>query len=589
ISYTWFLSIIQNEFRTGKIDLDSTMKLLETLQIPFDFAHVKHVFKKTVDKRKTNIINIEDFRAIYRAIVHRVEFQELFRAYSPNNKILADTELVEFLRKEQYETEGCETMALEIILKHEPIEEVKKRRQMSFEGFIRYMNSEDCLIFKSDHRTVYQDMNHPLCDYFISSSHNTYLVSDQLIGPSDLWGYTSALLKGCRCLEIDCWDGSNNEPVVYHGHTLTSKILFHSVIQVIDKYAFVVCISIYIYDMKTYNYAINNSSYYCLTSFLQALKFKILVKNKKVGTIEEGMLRRNLDSHGETGEISDLENMSDEDESDERAPLFPRNDSSKRKSEQKPPAPPRKKAKMKKTKIALALSDLVIYTKSEKFVSFEHSLANQKCYENNSIGETQARKFVKHSANEFVSHTTRFITRIYPKGTRATSSNYNPQEFWNVGCQMVALNFQTPGVQMELQNGKFLDNGGCGYVLKPEFLRKHNSTFTPQNVGRYSKPMSLSIRLISGHQLPPSNLSKTNKADPLVHIEIYGVPEDQTKKKSSVIKSNALNPRWDETFSFTVQVPELALIRFCVEDEISLVANDFLGQYTLPLLSLSKG
>ncbi|NXN50357.1 PLCZ1 phosphodiesterase, partial [Rynchops niger] len=610
ISHTWFLSIIQNEFRTGKIDLDSTMKLLETLQIPFDFAHVKHVFKKTVDKRKTHTINIEDFRAIYRAIVHRVEFQELFRAYSPNNKILADTELVEFLRKEQYETEGCETMALEIILKHEPIEEVKKRRQMSFEGFIRYMNSEDCLIFKSDHRTVYQDMNYPLCDYFISSSHNTYLVSDQLIGPSDLWGYTSALLKGCRCLEIDCWDGSNNEPVVYHGHTLTSKILFHSVIQVIDKYAFVASDYPVVLSLENHcspkqqevmaEYLENILGDKLLTSTIgdtdvtqlpspEALKFKILVKNKKVGTIEEGMLRRNLDSHGETGEISDLENMSDEDESDERPLLFPRNDSSKRKSEQKPPAPPRKKAKMKKTKIALALSDLVIYTKSEKFVSFEHSLANQKCYENNSIGETQARKFVKHSANEFVSHTSRFITRIYPKGTRATSSNYNPQEFWNVGCQMVALNFQTPGVQMELQNGKFLDNGGCGYVLKPEFLRKHDSTFTPQNVGRYSKPMSLSIRLISGHQLPPSNLSKTNKADPLVHIEIYGVPEDQTKKKSSVIKSNALSPRWDETFSFTVQVPELALIRFCVEDEISLVANDFLGQYTLPLLSLSKG
>uniref|UniRef100_A0A8B9NLT0 C2 domain-containing protein n=1 Tax=Accipiter nisus TaxID=211598 RepID=A0A8B9NLT0_9AVES len=51
----------------------------------------------------------------------------------------------------------------------------------------------------------------------------------------------------------------------------------------------------------------------------------------------------------------------------------------------------------------------------------------------------------------------------------------------------------------------------------------------------------------------------------------------------------SLSPRWDETFSFTVQVPELALIRFCVEDEISLVANEFLGQYTLPLLSLSKG
>ncbi|XP_035166051.1 1-phosphatidylinositol 4,5-bisphosphate phosphodiesterase zeta-1 [Oxyura jamaicensis] len=606
----WFLNIIQDEFMNGKIDLDSTMKLLEKLHITFDVAHVKHVFKKTVDKRKVHTINIEDFRAIYRNIVHRTEFHELFCAYSPNHKILADTELIEFLKKEQFQTEDSEIRALEIILKYEPVEEVRKRRQLSFEGFIRYMSSEDSSIFKKDHRTVYQDMNHPLCDYFISSSHNTYLISDQLIGPSDLFGYISALLKGCRCLEIDCWDGSNNEPVVYHGHTLTSKISFCSVIHVIDKYAFAASEYPVILSLENHcspkqqevmaEHLENILGDKLLTSTIgdsvvtqlpspEALKFKILVKNKKVGTIEETMLRKGQDSHGETGEIFEEEYSSEEDETDEKAPLQPKGDSSKRKSENRPSSPPRKKAKMKKIKIAIELSDLVIYTKSEKFVSFEHSLANQKCYENNSIGEVKARKFVKHSGNEFVSHTSRFITRIYPKGTRANSSNYNPQEFWNVGCQMVALNFQTPGVQMELQNGKFLDNGGCGYILKPEFLRNRSSTFNPYNVGRYSKPMSLSIRLISGHQLPPSNLSKTNKADPLVQIEIYGVPEDQVKRKSSVIKSNALSPRWDETFSFTVQVPELALIRFCVEDEISLVANEFLGQYTLPLLSLSKG
>lgn len=37
------------------------------------------------------------------------------------------------------------------------------------------------------------------------------------------------------------------------------------------------------------------------------------------------------------------------------------------------------------------------------------------------------------------------MSRIYPKGTRMDSSNYMPQMFWNVGCQMVALNFQTMG------------------------------------------------------------------------------------------------------------------------------------------------
>lgn len=59
----------------------------------------------------------------------------------------------------------------------------------------------------------------------------------------------------------------------------------------------------------------------------------------------------------------------------------------------------------------------------------------------------------------------------------------------------MALNFQTPGPFMELQDGKFLDNGGCGYVLKPAFLRDLNTTFTPRNVGAHSRPMSLSIRV----------------------------------------------------------------------------------------------
>lgn len=54
--------------------------------------------------------------------------------------------------------------------------------------------------------------------------------------------FASALVKGCRCLEIDCWDGSQNEPIVYHGYTFTSKLLFKTVVQAINKYAFVVCV-----------------------------------------------------------------------------------------------------------------------------------------------------------------------------------------------------------------------------------------------------------------------------------------------------------------------------------------------------------
>ncbi|NXR70329.1 PLCZ1 phosphodiesterase, partial [Rhadina sibilatrix] len=610
-SHTWFWNLIQNDFKTGNIDFEGCMRLLEKMQISFDEDHLKHIFKKTIDKHTGDIISMDDFKAIYRALVHRPEFEELFNAYSSDGKILPDGQLLKFLVKEQFQTDANETTALEIIMKYEPIDEVRTKKMMSFEGFVRYMNSEECSIFKIQHRTIYQDMNQPLCDYFISSSHNTYLIADQLMGPSHLWGYTSALLKGCRCLEIDCWDGHNNEPIVYHGHTLTSKIPFRSVIHVIDKYAFMS--SAYPLVLSLENHCSPKQQEVmaeCLKTILgdkllsspiggdvditqlpspEALKFKVLIKNKKVGTHEQSLLRMEEDYHSEAEDLSGSDSDSDSEDSGETLPLKPPRSPSKRKGEHRSSALPQKKTKVRKTRIALALSDLVVYTKSQKFVSFDHSLQHQQCYENNSIGESYARKLVRASAKEFISHTTRFITRIYPKGRRMRSSNYNPQEFWNVGCQMVALNFQTPGTQMELQDGKFLDNGGCGYVLKPEFLRDRNTKFTPRNVGGYSKPMSLSIRLISGHQLPPSSMSKTNKADPMVQIEIYGVPEDQVRKKSSVIKSNALCPKWNETFSFTIQVPELAMIRFCVEDEVSLVNNEFLGQYTLPVLSLNTG
>lgn len=60
---------------------------------------------------------------------------------------------------------------------------------MSIDGFLMYLYSPEGSIFNTEHRCLHQDMSQPLCHYFISSSHNTYLLEDQLKGPSSVEAY----------------------------------------------------------------------------------------------------------------------------------------------------------------------------------------------------------------------------------------------------------------------------------------------------------------------------------------------------------------------------------------------------------------
>ena len=63
-----------------------------------------------------------------------------------------------------------------------------------------------------------------------------------------------------------------------------------------------------------------------------------------------------------------------------------------------------------------------------------------------SFPETIVDKFTNQkNSQKFVQYNLHQFSRVYPKGTRVDSSNYDPTPMWNCGVQMAALNYQTPG------------------------------------------------------------------------------------------------------------------------------------------------
>jgi len=146
--------------------------------------------------------------------------------------------------------------------------------QFSFDGFLRYLMSEDNPIVSPSKLDLSDDMDQPLPHYFINSSHNTYLtgkssykllsksakdwsiwvvfgvclacilssglslfvvilphcriykcvLGHQLTGKSSVEIYRQCLLAGCRCVELDFWNGRTEEPVIVHGYTLVPDI-----------------------------------------------------------------------------------------------------------------------------------------------------------------------------------------------------------------------------------------------------------------------------------------------------------------------------------------------------------------------------
>uniref|UniRef100_A0A8C3T3A2 Phosphoinositide phospholipase C n=1 Tax=Chelydra serpentina TaxID=8475 RepID=A0A8C3T3A2_CHESE len=677
----------------GLLNIEEIHQLMHKLNVNLPRRKVRQMFQEADTDENQGTLTFEEFSVFYKMMSLRRDLYLLLLSYSDKKDHLTVEEFAQFLKMEQKMNNVTTEYCLDIIRKFEVSEENKEQNILGIEGFTSFMRSSACDIFNPLHSEVYQDMDQPLCNYYIASSHNTYLTGDQLLSQSKVEMYARVLQDGCRCIEVDCWDGPDGEPVVHHGYTFTSKILFRDVVEAINKNAFVknefpVILSIEnhcsIQQQKKIAQYLKEifSDKLDLSSIItgdskqlpspQSLKGKILVKGKK--------LPYNLGADAEEGEVSD-EDSADEIEDDCKLKLCYSNGTTEHQMESfirkkleslikesqirdkedpdsftvrallkatheglnvnlkqnrdtkesgkkshsrslmgnfgkhKKAVKSRSKShstsddeesqqnssgketgqlyrlgrRRKTMKLCRALSDLVVYT---------NSVAAQDIVDDGTMGnvlsfsETRAHQVVQQKSEQFILYNQKQLTRIYPSAYRIDSSNFNPIPYWNAGCQLVALNYQSDGRMMQVNQAKFRINGNCGYVLKPQQMCK--GTFNPYS-GDPLPPnpkKQLILKVISGQQLPkpPDSVlgDRGEIIDPFVEVEIIGLPVDCCKDQTRVVDDNGFNPVWEETLTFTIHMPEIALVRFLVWDH-DPIGRDFVGQRTVAFSSLVPG
>ncbi|KAK9961555.1 hypothetical protein ABG768_009338 [Culter alburnus] len=569
------------------ISLCSAVQLIKKLSPGVKNVKIELKFKelhKAKDKTGSDVTK-EEFIEVFHDLCTRPEIYFLLVQFSSNKEFLDTKDLMIFLEAEQGMAKVSEDISVEVIQKYEPSKEGQLKGWLSLDGFTNYLMSADCHIFDPEQKTVCQDMNQPLSHYFINSSHNTYLIEDQFKGPSDITGYIRALKMGCRSVELDVWDGPDNEPLIYTGHTMTSQIVFRSVIDIINKYAFVasefpliLCLEnhcslkqqkvMFQHLKKILGDKIHSDPPNLDDNYLPSpsdLKGKILLKGKKLAS----------NCAGTEGEVTD------EDEGAEMSQRM-NNEGGEQQTVVQP----------KKFQLSKDLSDMVTLCKSVSFKDFQTAFQNQKHWELCSFNEVFASRCATDHPGDFVNYNKKFLARVYPSPMRIDSSNMNPQDFWKCGCQIVAMNYQTPGLMMDLNIGWFRQNGNCGYVLRPAIMREQVSYFsanTKDSVPGVS-PQLLHIKIISGQNFPKPKGSgaKGDVVDPYVYVEIHGIPADCAEQRTKTIHQNGDNPIFDESFEFQINLPELAMVRFVVLDD-DYIGDEFIGQYTIPFECIQPG
>ncbi|XP_073036275.1 phosphoinositide phospholipase C 2-like isoform X2 [Primulina eburnea] len=453
-------------------------------------------------------------------------------------------------------------------------------------------------------------MNAPLSHYFIYTGHNSYLTGNQLSSDCSDVPIINALHRGVRVIELDIWPSSAGDEVdVLHGRTLTTPVQLLKCLRSIKEHAFTASeypVIITLEDhltpdlqakvaemiTQTFGEMLFSPGPESLRQFPtpESLKKRIIISTKPPKEYLKAKVLESKKSDSKNERNSATEAWGKEDKSfkanddkdydlDEDVDDEEEDDNEYHKSQQKV-APEYRRL-------------IAIHAGKGKGGMQEWLKVDPDKVRRLSLSEQELEKAIITYGKDIVRFTRRNLLRIYPKGIRFDSSNYNPFIGWAHGAQLVAFNMQGYGRALWLMHGMFRANGGCGYIKKPDFLLKDGSrgeVFDPD--ARLPIKTTLKVTLYMGegwyYDFRHTHFDAYSPPDFYARVGIAGVPADSTMKKTKILEDNWI-PNWDEVFEFPLTVPELAVLRIEVHEHDTSEKDDFGGQTSLPISELRKG
>ncbi|KAH6982398.1 hypothetical protein EDB80DRAFT_592881 [Ilyonectria destructans] len=556
------------------------------------------------DARRREKLNFTEFKDFVRRMKQRHDVQRIIRSIAANPESgITFNEFLAFLRDVQGEDVESNPSVWEKHFTHfsrqyrtddaDIPDNTQYMQVMSEAAFVGFLTSEHNMPIMPEPQEY--TLDRPMNEYFISSSHNTYLLGRQVAGQSSVEGYISALVRGCRCVEVDCWDGSSGQPEVNHGRTLTTSISFREVMTTINKYAFVkskfpLWISLEVHCNPTQ----------------QAIMADI-IKEAFGSRLVTETLGDSLDKLPSPSELMEHVLIKVKKPQIKEEPL-----GTDFRGRRRGNSLNSRKASTKTVKV---LGDLGVYCAGVKFAGFDTSEAKQY----NHIFSFMESSFAKHARvkEEKMAldiHNMCYMMRVHPDRTRITSNNFDPLIYWRRGVQMAALNWQTFDLGMQLNRAMFDGGRDCsGYVLKPTELRDIQVLPFNSEIAEGKKErsvVSFTIDVISAQQLMrPANLPASKSMDPYVEVEIFHANDKRDKKEADsrlspeglplkvqteVIRENGFNPMFDKQLKFRVTTKhrDLIFVRWSVKlsnDGESYNERPAVATYTAKLANLKQG